>query len=529
MCSVTNTSRKVNTKVQALLGSVLSPNEVAASSVLIDRLEENGLSRVNARQVLRRAAASQDLWRSEHLELEGGGRLFCWRKFWGSLEFHAQVSDILRDHRRGLHRVVLAIRKSPLLRPEVEKILATPMSPRAAQRYPSLEAEAAALAEIGAVRWEGTGTALERLTAFGMAGSKDSIQMAKARWARRTMAAQLTKILVGQLRAINFISWGSLPQSGGGIGMVSLNNLPFDHVGFSWMKPLLRFTKKSANPSSTPVVLDVHAEYCEAYLVEAFLDRIKRAGGNKTSRLPIVGIIAAPAFAKEAWRLAKNEGLMTINLQAMFGDSALNALAAGERLLSQIGIEPGEKAEAKDAEIEQLRGILDGCSASPIIQDLRSIGMEITTALILSARGWSSIILNGQHPFRPTRGAETTRELDVFGRRGDEIYAVECKAEYSDKSLDPGYVQKFFCETVPSMVRMVTERKGGRMPDRVFAEIWTTGKVGNDAHDALSALSLGKHIEARLRDAGSIKSLVPADLPACNRLIDSIAVPPAAL
>lgn len=529
MCSVTIAPRKKSgSSAEAALRAVLSDYEAVTSTTLIDRLEQRGLSRTHARQTLFRAQDLPDLWRSEHLVLEAGARIFCWRSFWGSGEYHQQVASIIQGSRRGLHRVLLAVRESVALRPEVGKLLAAPMTLRQGQPYPSFEEEVAALVDLGAVSIEGGGTALERLSDFRIAASQTSALAAKAQWAERTIATELARILADHLRRSNFLTWGSMPQKGVGAGIVPFNNLPFDHVGYSRMGPLLRFTKKSAMPSPTPVVFDVYAKPCPEYAVEAFIERMRRAGMNKTSRLPMVGIVAAPEFSKEAWSLAKNEGLMAVNLRTMFGDAALEAMAAIERLLGQAGVSMDAAEEAKDSDVTHLADVLQQASGSPIVADLRSFGFEVMTGLILSQKGWPSIELNSQHLFKKEEDRDINRELDVLGRRsaaGDELYAVECKAEHTAKPLSPDYVGKFFCETVPSMVR--AERSKGRTPKEVIAEIWTTGQVGQEGRDALNNLSLPHYIKvARLLDAKAVGEMVPPSLPACHKLLAAISAPP---
>ena len=68
MCSVTTALD---------LKSLVKKGEIVVSTDLINRCLNNGLGRVNARQIVRRNSAAQGLWRSEKLCLEANGRLFC--------------------------------------------------------------------------------------------------------------------------------------------------------------------------------------------------------------------------------------------------------------------------------------------------------------------------------------------------------------------------------------------------------------------------------------------------------------------
>jgi hypothetical protein len=409
------------------------------------------------------------------------------------------------------------------LRTSIEKLLASPLVPRQSQRYPSLQEEAEALIDLGAVRWEGVGTAIERLVDYRLFETAQSAVEAKLQWAQRAVAAKITRILADQLRRSNVITWGSIPPLESDSGLVPFNNLPFDHVGFSRLGPMLRFTRKSDQPSPTPVAFDIHAKPCHAMDAEAFLDRLQRAGMNKTSRLPILGVIAAPEFEKEAWRLAKNAGLMTVNLRATFGEPALAAMAAIEQLLARVG----DTTTAPSNEIvDQLAFTMEGIAGSPIVSDLRSLGLEVLTGLVISQLGWPTIELNKHYAFKSPDDPEATRELDVLGIKtgGQRLYAVECKAEHKDKELDPAYVTRFCCETVPWMVR---EKSKHRVPDEVSAEIWTSGQVGDEARKRLQKLSLPRNYRVELRGLSDVQNLIPQDLPACARLLTAISAPPA--
>ena len=523
MCSITGTLPPQKLRSVVGLRNVLGPDEVTTSNTLLTRLEETGVSRNYARQILARASISDSVWRSEHLVLESGARMYCWREFWGKADFHVQVGEILSQERRGLHRLYLATRNTVALRPTIEKLLACPLAKRQSQRYPSLQEEAEALIDLGAVRWEGVGTAIERLVDYRIFETVQSVNEARLEWAQRTVVAKITGILADQLRRSNVITWGSIPPLEADNGLIPFNNLPFDHVGFSRLSPMLRFTKKSDQPSPTPVAFDVHAKMCRRFDAEAFLDRLQRAGMNKTSRLPILGVIAAPDFDKEAWRLAKNAGLMTINLRVMFGDPALAAMAAVEQLLSRIG---DASLAPNDGIVDQLALTLEGIGGSPIVTDLRSLGLEVLAGLVISQLGWQSIELNKRYSFKNHDDPDATRELDVLGVNsgGQRLYAIECKAENRDKELDPAYVTKFCCETVPSMVR---EKSKQCIPVEIHAEIWTSGRIGEDARKRLAKLSLPENYRVVLRDLDNVKKIVPPSLPACVRLLTAISAPSA--
>jgi hypothetical protein len=322
---------------------------------------------------------------------------------------------------------------------------------------------------------------------------------------------------------MNFLTWGSMPPAVAS-GFVAFNNFAFDHVGFSRIGPLLRFTDKANQPSPTPVLFEVHSRACPAYAIEGFLDRMRRAGNNPTMRLPMVGVVAAPSFPRDSWKLAKNEGLMTVDFREMFGEEALNAMAIVEQLLLQVGNEP---ESVNDGGLAQLGQALQRAVGSPIVSDLRCMGLETLTGLILASKGWQGIELNQLYPFgKATDTSDVSRELDVFGTKSgnDEIWAVECKAEQSTKLLDRAYLGRFFTQTVPAMINAKFPQ--GRQPTKVIAQIWTTGTVNEELRQIVREIPMAANIEASLLDGTQIKGMITPNLSHASQFLDTIASSP---
>lgn len=248
---------------------------------------------------------------------------------------------------------------------------------------------------------------------------------------------------------------------------------------------------------------------------------------NPRGRLPLVGIVAAPSFSKDAWRLAKNEGLMTVNFRTTFGETALNAMALVEQLLLQVGNEP---EAVSDKDLGPLGQALQQAIGSPIVSDLRALGFETLAGLMLAVRGWQGIELNRQFPFgKVTDTSDVSRELDVFGTRaGDsEIYAIECKAEHATKPLDRDYLHRFFFQTVPAMLH--AKFPEGRQPGKVIAQIWTTGTVSEELKQLVRDSKMPPNFEPALLDAADVKALIPPNLPESARFLDTIASAPSEL
>ena len=221
-------------------------------------------------------------------------------------------------------------------------------------------------------------------------------------------------------------------------------------------------------------------------------------------------------FTDDAWLLAKKRGLLAINLRQSYGDAALATLAKIEHLLRLAGVGNLFDEATTAIDFEELADDFAALRVHPYVADLRSIGFEVFTALLMRAKGWESVELGLTVPFKDTK-----RDVDVIGQRGggDEVYLVECKAAHETKELDPVYVKKFFTETVPAAL------KGFTNITKCQAEIWTTGRIGERAHATLAGLDLSKCVQSMLREKADIISIVPPPLLRCNRLLETISLP----
>ena len=200
---------------------------------------------------------------------------------------------------------------------------------------------------------------------------------------------------------------------------------------------------------SQPRTTSLPSRECDVHDVQGLLHRLARIGSNRNARMSVLGVIAAYVFTDDAWLLAKKRGLLAINLRQSYGDAALATLAKIEHLLRLAGVGNLFDEATTAIDFEELADDFAALRVHPYVADLRSIGFEVFTALLLRAKGWESVELGLTVPFKDTK-----RDIDVIGQRGggDEVYLVECKAAHETKELDPVYVKKFFTETVPAVL-----------------------------------------------------------------------------
>jgi hypothetical protein len=500
------------------LSALIGPAEVLDSSTLIQRCSDSGIDPVYARQLARRIAGRNGLWRSERLALQHNGRLFAHSAFVGTGEFLAQAMPILARERPGLHRLIRKlIATEVVLAPQARLTLASPASTQKC-RYPSYEEEIAALTELRVAEIESGGTVEERLVLSKIAGTPNS---AAARLRAQTglmIQGALTKILYEYFRRQNFISWNAVVGDEASQSIITFNNYSFHAATFSWLSVLLRWQEGGGKPRPTPVVFHACDEQCGIWDVEGFMSRIQRAGSNKTSKLKIQGVLAAPDFDTDAFKLAKSEGFMVINFRHLFGEQAYKAILQVQDLLKNVA---GDPEKAQDSQYSQFSDTLESLKTNPFITDLKSLAFETLAGFLIKSDGWEDVRLNLKVPWSLPEGT-SEREVDVSGHKHswDRIRIIECKAESKDKALDRSYVRKFFTETVPAFIKA---RCGDHAPSRCEAAIWTTGIVGEHGEKALKEISLKRYIQPQLVGRRELLANLPPALNSTKRLVETIA------
>ena len=229
-----------------------------------------------------------------------------------------------------------------------------------------------------------------------------------------------------------------------------------------------------------------------------------------------LGVVAAREFEQVAWKLARSKGLLTVNFRQMFGDEALEAMAKVELLLEAFQLD--RPPETTDPLFLSFAESIAELKTNPIVVDLRSIGFELIAAKALSATGYHGVGLNLIVPFPPT-----SRDVDVYGTRGDEVCLIECKAYHAKKLLTPEDVKKFYTETVPAFLSWWAKRNGSP-PKKCRAEIWTTGKIGSEAKREFERVQVRDSVTKNILDSDGILACLPRTIKErCSQLLKSIA------
>ena len=482
----------------------LCDSTVLTSSELINRLKDTGLTDASARQTLRRNCNGTDVWRSEKLRLPKDERLFAMRSTVGEPSFYKNAGEKLKGTtRHGLARCLDALSgRTVLHKVDVMKLLAVsengsgPKSP-GKRMY---EHELAALEEIG-VSVIHRHTRLESVAALTDIDGEDADELANIASASVRTEALLTRVLGERLRRQNMCSWNLLELPDAVKPYTTFNGQIFSSFAFSYLSPMVRWKKGSSHPTACPVLIDVHHGLCSPPQIEAFLQRIERATRRGKAVLPYLGIIAAKDFVTDAWTAARKKGLMTVSFRQMFGDEALEAMVQMERLLHALNA--GNATSDAEDQFDKFSVLLDELKTNPVVTTLRAIGLETIAGLALRTDGHESVELGRMAPWQ-----DTTRDVDVFGYRADELRILECKAYHKHKSIPPEDVTKFFTQTVPALKKLIAST-GMRKFKTCRAEIWTTGPLGNKARDELYRLKAPKTDEWKMVNGTDLRKTLP--------------------
>ena len=308
-------------------------------------------------------------------------------------------------------------------------------------------------------------------------------------------------MLVTHYRQQNLLSWQRFEIADIDTGFVHFNGQLFSAVGYSYAGALAEW--RDGKAVGCPALFDVHAGRCRLPDAEAFAQRVTRATHRGKAPQRVLGIIAAKGFTKEAFDYARNQRMLTVDFRQLFGDQALEVMILVEELLGRLNF--GADTATSPRDLGQITTLLEQLKSNPIVVTIRSIAFEAFVCSVIQARGYQDCGLGKDVAF-----GDTTRDVDVYGWRGDIVGLVECKANNAAADLADGDVKKFFTETVPSFVAWANA--SGRQVKTCKAQLWTTGQIGRNAADEFAELRLKSNVEAKLLAMDDIKAIIPSKL-----------------
>jgi len=489
---------------------ILKPREVVSSMDLLRRLEKRGHSPAGARKILERDFADFGVWRSDQLRLATGARLYASKLFYGDAQFLKAIRPILERQRAGVARVLDAIELCEALDlSAITRLTAVRLDPTGSGK--ALRRELTAIEEAGLGKLVVNQAGWEYLVRTKHAGSPEGEKLSLQLMAQREAERQWLSLLLKQLRRQNLIEWNT-PV----LYDHPFNRQLFSGYAFSKLRPLLRFKARKA--VSCPVVFEILTRNAEVFDVTAFLERMLRAGANPQAKLRMLGVIGAPSFSREAFNLARKNGLMAVNFRELFGQAALDLMVAAEDLFVTFSAAPDSPPSASSAAAvaEKFAASITALRNHPMVTDLSGLAFEAFACAALSGKGFEEVRAGLKVPFSH-EGVATYREADVTGHSDDTHCIIECKALNGKNEVDREDVRKFFTETVPAYLDHV----GKSNVDSCRAEIWTTGKVSEETRSYLTDLPLNKRVVRAIHTRDKIP--FPQKLKPLARMLDVLA------
>ena len=273
-------------------------NEVLTSSELIQRLCGSDCSEENARQIIRRRARADGIWRSSDLKLRCNERLFAPATFLKQPGFIAAVASKLDGaDRKGFARclAVLAERHA-LNKVDVMRLLA--VAPDAAgvtsRRMRMYEHELSGMRELG-VEVVHAGTTLESIV-FPDGHTNTTKAVADAAQGLRK-GAVLARVLIDRMRKENVVAWNQVEVPEPSTPFCIFNGQVFTASGFSYLSPMVYRKGLAKGPTPCPVVIDCYYDRCTVAQVSSFLQRIERATCRGSKRHACLGLKQASCLS----------------------------------------------------------------------------------------------------------------------------------------------------------------------------------------------------------------------------------------
>lgn len=480
----------------------LGSREVVSSDVLIQRLTRAGFA--HPRKVLQRKFQGAEIWRSRALVLPTGARLFARRGYYGTAPFLSSIQRIVGKRRPGLGRVIDALdRFRGIDLPTLKKLLAVRLEKSGAG--PQWEKELQAIQEVGIGTLEDSGGPDERLVRRRFKETAEGEVLGITLRAEAETRRQLLAVLLRQFRQQNLVTWNT-PEPG---PPVVFNGQLFDCVAYSKLRPLRR--KSGTDWKSGPVLFDVWERCAEVFDVEAFIERLHRCGDHRASKVRPLGVIGARSFSPQALAIGREFGLVMVNFRELIGEAGLGTMMKAQEL--RLAAEKGANASAV---AEQFTASVLRLKDNPMVSSLCGVAFETFAVAVLRASHFEDVRAGLDVRFLKDQRS-TTRDVDASGHIEETWRVIECKALGAEKSVDVETIKKFYTETVPAFLAHIGKDK----LQTCEAEIWTTGRVSEEALAYLASLKHYRKVKPAIRTPKDIE--VPSRLKKLKRLMDVIA------
>jgi hypothetical protein len=437
-----------------------------ASSTLVERLVANhGLTAPAARQ---RVSRSNSIKKLAHLPLQRNARFVYLQEHYGSPEFWESLVQVLREHSVSYGGGLAALLARGGIMPKAHFAIAcgAPLKQRGHPSPTAILDRLHAAKLIQSLSISGVGECVELSNqvapeAYELARmrarlrTEEILLRAVKDWARRLGLASFDKIILRDEYAD-----GSQPRVG---------TFCWDMTGPSYLAPMVGWSEAGLKPGF--LVCDVllggnlNVEHLRPFINKCKTLRSLRNVGR------CLQIFIADGYDKDAFMLARSEGVIPATPESLFGEEVAKSLGHLTDLLgdSYLKTDNIEKLDAVFSRLSRIEGVA---------VNLRGALFEYLAAeIVRSTSTYSYIRMN--EIFRDETGR--TAEVDVLVvDHNKTVRFIECKGYKPGGVIPDEMVARWLNDRIPLLRNAAMANPFWRNCEFQF-EFWTTGQLSPES------------------------------------------------
>lgn len=279
-------------------------------------------------------------------------------------------------------------------------------------------------------------------------------------WARKLGMASYDRI---EVRGID----AALPRYG---------TFNWDLCGPSYLAPMVRYDK-TGKPKPGFLVCDtVSGETIDERAIAAFIRKCKLSASLRNLP-PVMPILIADRFTREAFRLGKSYGIVMATPYSLFGREVAIGLATLLTTLGKAAAIAVSKPEVITELFDRL-GQIEGAAGN-----LRGALFEMIVAHAVQRESGGSIDIG----LRVKSNLGFRAEIDVLRAKAAEVRCYECKGYQPDHLVGLDEVKRWVEEKVPGTYQVLRAQERFAAPTAVHFEFWTSGGFTAEAIAFLNA------------------------------------------
>ncbi|WP_202352174.1 hypothetical protein [Mesorhizobium sp. 113-1-2] len=271
-------------------------------------------------------------------------------------------------------------------------------------------------------------------------------------WARRLGMASYDKITLR--------NDGALPRFG---------TFNWDLCGPTYLSPMVRYDKARKLQPGFLVCDAVVGEIVDEAAIAAFIRKC-RLSAVMRNLPPLMPLLIADRFTREAFRLGKSRGIIMATPYTLFGKDVAIGLATLLQTLSKAAAIAVAKPEVMIELFDRL-GQIEGAAGN-----LRGALFEMLVGHSTHATDGGSIDIGRR--FASSDGFKA--EIDVLRVKSHESWVYECKGYQPDHMIGAGEVKEWLEKKVPGVYAALRSHDG-HASKAIHFEFWTTGSFTAEA------------------------------------------------